>query len=133
MAEKEYVTKKEATEILEQSRYYLKKYIDSGEISTVQDPKSGKKLVLASDVYKVKEKITDPKPLTPEELRAFKLDILDAVALYDVPVSALSFYEAEVQAVAGLSLEERGEAYNKLVNKIVTSYKREKDGGRKDE
>ena len=138
MAEKEYVTKTEATEILEQSWYYLKKCIDSGEISTVQDPKSGKKMVLVSDVYKIKKKIADTNPLTPEllkslELKAFKLDILDAVAFYDVPVSALSFYDDEIKAVASLSAEERKVAFNKLVHKIVTSYKREKDGGRKDE
>lgn len=124
-----YITKTKATEILGLSVYYLEKYIASGEISTVQDPKdSRKKLVLASDVDRIKAEITAPKPLVsqlPEdiEVKELKLDILDAVEPYNVAVSALSLYEEEIKALAEIPTEERKEAFTDLIHRIVEKHK----------
>lgn len=129
-----YITKTEATKILEQSMYYLEKYIASGEISTVQDPKDQKKkLVLASDVYKVKAEKTEQAPQLPEDIaiKELKLDILDAVDAYNVSVSALSLYEGEIKALAEIPTEERKEAFMELVHRITEKHRG--SGGTKDE
>lgn len=137
MAEKEYITKTKATEILGLSVYYLEKYIASGEISTAQDPKDGrKKLVLASDVYRIRAEITAPKPIIsqlPEDIaiKELKLDILDAVDAYNISVSALSLYDEEIKALAEIPTEERKEAFMELVHRIIEKHRG--SGGTKDE
>lgn len=129
-----YITKTEATKILEQSMYYLEKYIASGEISTVQDPKDQKKkLVLASDVCKVKAEKTEQAPQLPEDIaiKELKLDILDAVDAYNVSVSALSLYDEEIKALAEIPTEERKEAFMELVHRIIEKHRG--SGGTRDE
>lgn len=136
----EYLTKKEATELLGKSTTYLDNRIASGEISTAQDPNDGrKKLVLASDVYRIKvendlererkererQEKTVQDPQLPEdiEVKELKLDILDAVDGYNVSVSALSLYEEEIKALAEIPTEERKEAFMELVHRIIEKHK----------
>ena len=142
----EYMTKKEATELLGKSITYLDNRIASGKISAVQDPNdSRKKLVLASDIYRIKaendlererkEKTEqDPQlPQLPEDIaiKELKLDILDAVDGYNVSVSALSLYEEEIKALAEIPTEERKEAFMELVHRIIEKHRG--SGGTKDE
>ena len=136
----EYMTKKEATELLGKSITYLDNRIASGEISAVQDPNDGrKKLVLASDVYRIKaenelererkERAHLEKPAEAPQLpddiaiKELKLDILDAVDAYNISVSALSLYEEEIKALAEIPTEERKEAFMELVHRIIEKHK----------
>lgn len=140
MAEKEYITKAEAIELLGRSMPYLDKRIASGEISTAQDPNDGrKKLVLVSDVYRIKaenelererkererQEKTEQDPQLPEdiEVKELKLDILDAVEAYNISVSALSLYEEEIKALAEIPTEDRKEAFVELVHRIIEKYR----------
>lgn len=139
----EYMTKKEAIELLGKSTTYLDNRIASGEISTAQDPNDGrKKLVLASDVYRIKAEndlererkererqektVQDPQlPQLPEdiEVKELKLNILDAVDAYNVSVSALSLYDEEIKALAEIPTEERKEPFMELVHRIIEKHK----------
>ena len=144
----EYMTKKEATELLGKSVTYLDNRIASGEISAEQDPNDGrKKLVLASDVYRIKaenelvrerkererQEKTEQAPQLPEdiEVKELKLDILDAVDAYNVSVSALSLYDEEIKALAEIPTEERKEAFMELVHRIIEKHRG--SGGTRDE
>lgn len=144
----EYMTRKEATELLGKSITYLDNRIASGEISTILDPKKPRKrLLLASDVYRIKaerelererkererQEKTEKAPQLPEDIaiKELKLDILDAVDAYNVSVSALSLYEEEIKALAEIPTEECKEAFMELVHRIIEKHKG--SGGTRDE
>lgn len=143
-----YITKTEATKLLGRSMPYLDKRIASGEISTAQDPNDGrKKLVLVSDVYRIKaenelererkererQEKTEQDPQLPEdiEVKELKLDILDAVEAYNISVSALSLYDEEIKALAEIPTEERKEPFMELVHRIIEKHRG--SGGTRDE
>ena len=144
----EYMTRKEATELLGKSITYLDNRIASGEISTILDPKKPRKrLLLASDIYRIKaenelererkererQEKTEQDPQLPEdiEVKELKLDILDAVDAYNVSVSALSLYDEEIKALAEIPTEERKEAFMELVHRIIEKHRG--SGGTRDE
>ncbi len=125
-----YLTRKEAVEFLGKSVSYVDKHIASGEIRIIPDPKDGrKKLLLASDIYKIKEyderaeRKQDPWYIQENIIKELKLDILDMVAPYNIIAKELYSYEDEVRNIAKLSLEERGDALRELIQRIIEKHK----------
>lgn len=80
----EYMTRKEATELLGKSITYLDNRIASGEISTILDPKKPRKrLLLASDVYRIKAEERAEARLEAEKKRKEDHDFYSLLRMAD--------------------------------------------------
>lgn len=74
------------------------------------------------------------KDLAIKGLRLELVDIISPhVSAFKECVPYLNMYERELEALVKLPEAEQRKELKAIAQKILTSYKREKDGGRKDE
>ena len=70
------------------------------------------------------------------ELSGLRLDLVDLVSAYTNAgtgyISYMYLYEDELEALVGLPEEEQRKGLKDIAHKVIASYKRDKDGGRKD-
>ena len=141
---REYITKKEAVELFGKSLSYLDGYIAKGEILTIPDPKGGrKKLLLASDVYRIKaekerkrEEKAERKRIAEKEneekrfnrfldnsvMYMLKLDLIDLLSPYGITGKELYPFEDDVKAIVEMPSDKREKALRELCDRIKTHY-----------